>query len=166
MMMYIVFPNHIFSVLSYFLIWWTGLELGEYFLGDRKKFKPKILLGYYFVMLFILLVNCIIYHKTNKSISLGYYPYLQFRNFGFAFICFVCSIYMTAMTKKLIGLLKIFSVFAPISYGIYVLHYPILVQTSFNLPVYAEVLVKIALVLSLAFLVEIVLQPKVNKLLK
>jgi peptidoglycan/LPS O-acetylase OafA/YrhL len=30
---YLIFPNHLLFVFAYFFIWWTGLELGEYFLA-------------------------------------------------------------------------------------------------------------------------------------
>jgi peptidoglycan/LPS O-acetylase OafA/YrhL len=166
LVVYILFPNHIFLVLSYFLIWWTGLELGEYFLGDWDKSSIKKLLFYYALFLLTLTINCAFYYKHNKAVQIGFYPYLLLRHFGFAFVCLLLTVYSTATTKSLLSVLKPFSYIAPISYGIYILHYPLWVQTNFGLTPVIEVALKIALVLGLAYLIEIVLQPRINKLLK
>ncbi len=164
LIIYILFPNHIFLVFSYFLIWWTGLELCEHFLY-QTKLQHKTLISYYLVILLILGFTCFIQYRTHKIIEPGMYPYLLFRHFVFAFICLIMTIYFTSFTKKLIGIIKPFSALAPISYGIYIIHYPILVQASFGVSPIIAVIIKILLLFGLAYLIEIVLQPKVNKLI-
>ena len=165
LIIYILYPNHIFLVLSYFLIWWTGLELGEYFFGVSGKFQHKALIGYYIIFLLILSVKCYLFYKTDKDLIIGYYPYLLVRHFGFAFICLILTIYATSVTKRFIGILRPFSHISPVSYGIYILHYPLWVQTSFAMPPYLQIPLKIVLLFGLAYIIEVVLQPKVNKLL-
>ena len=165
LIIYILFPNHIFLVLSYFMIWWTGLEMGEYFFGDSSKFQYKTLMSYYVAFLIILSFTSYVHHKTDKNMLIGYYPYLLVRHFGFAFICLVLTIYATSITKKIIGVISWFSVISPISYGIYILHYPLWVQTSFGLPSVLEIPIKIILLMGLAYLIEIILQPLANKLI-
>jgi peptidoglycan/LPS O-acetylase OafA/YrhL len=162
---YILFPNHLFLTFSYFLIWWTGLELGEYFFGVREKFQHKILLFYYLLITGILSITCVHFYVLTHSTRMGLYPLLLLRHFGFAFLCFACAMYLTPVTKVIVKVLMPFSAIAPISYGIYILHYPICVQTHFDVPIFAEIIIKIALVLGLAYIIEVKLQPLVNKLL-
>lgn len=166
LIIYLLFPNHLFLVCAYFLIWWTGLELGEHFIGVREKFQHKTLLFYYLLIIGILGASCAYDYKETHSIQLGIFPYLILRHFGFAFLCFVCTMYLTSITRRILSLLKPFSLIAPISYAIYILHYPIWVQTHFPVPLVAEIPLKIVAVLALAYLIEVKLQPIVNKLLK
>jgi len=165
LIIYILFPNHIFLVLSYFFIWWSGLELGEYFLGSQNKAHAQKLVLYYALILITLGVTCLISYGDNKHISLGVYPYLILRHFAFAFVCVALTIFATKFTKQLVGIFKPFAKIAPISYGIYVIHYPILVQLSLNLNPVLEAIIKIAAVLGLAYLIEMILQPRINKLI-
>jgi len=164
LILYIFFPNHLLLVLSYFIIWWTGLEICDYFFFNKIKIHHQTLVFYYIVILAILLFNCFVFHKTVKHIEPGFYPYVLVRHFGFAFICLFFTIYFNTFTKWFVGLLRPFSVIAPISYGIYILHYPILLQSHFNIPFYLEILAKFILLFGLAYLIEVVLQPKLNKL--
>jgi peptidoglycan/LPS O-acetylase OafA/YrhL len=163
LIVYILFPNHIALVFAYFLIWWTGLELGNYFLGNSNKTHIRNLVFYYLLIILVLIINCFIYHKSVKHIEPGIYPYILLRHYGFAFICLFCTVYLNSLAQKFISLLKPFSWIAPISYSIYILHYPILVQTHFNIPIYIELPVKFILLFGLAYLIEIILQPIVNR---
>lgn len=165
LIIYILFPNHIFLVLSYFFIWWSGLELGEYFLVTKNKCQVKKLIGYYVAILSTLGVTCILSYHNDKHVSIGLYPYLIFRHFGFAFICILLTGFASKFTQKLVGLLKPFAMIAPISYGIYIIHYPILVQLSLNINPIVEAVIKLSAVLALAYLIEIVFQPKINRLI-
>ncbi len=162
---YILFPNHIFAVFGYFLIWWTGLELAEYFFGDRNKSQYKIMMYYFILIIITLGIYCFLYHKTNQKVIIGFYPYLFLRHFLFAFICLISAVYLTSFCRKVGTTLSIFSKAAPISYGIYILHYPICVQSDFHFAPYLTIPLKILLVVGLAYLIEVILQPKVNKLL-
>lgn len=160
---YLLFPNHLFLVFSYFIIWWTGLELGDYFFGSRDKKNSKTLIIYYFIIILLYLFVCYDFHKTNKAIIIGFYPYLMLRHFCFALVCLVCSIYLTRPTKAFISLLKPFSYIAPISYSLYVLHYPLLLQASFGLPAYMEWPLKFVILIGAAYVIEVILQPIVNR---
>ncbi len=165
LIIYILFPNHIFLVLSYFFIWWSGLELGEYFLGTRNKAHAKNLVLHYALILITLGIICLMSYRANKHISIGIYPYLIFRHFAFAFSCILLTVFATKFTIRLVDIFKPFAKIAPISYGIYIIHYPILVQLSLNLNPVLEAVIKLAAVLGLAYLIEIVLQPRINKLI-
>jgi len=166
LIIYILFPNHLPLVLAYFLIWWTGLEMCDWFLGNSDKSNQKALIFYHLIMVLILIIDCIIFYKIRKNINTGYYPYVVLRHFGFSLLCLFLYLYLYRLTNYIVGFLRPFSIIAPISYGIYVLNYPILIQANFNLPYYLEILVKFILLFGLAFLIEVVLQPQVNKVIK
>ena len=160
---YLLFPNHVFLVFSYFIIWWTGLELGDYFFGSKNKRNSNIFMAYYLIIILIYVYVCYDFHKVDKNLIIGFYPYLMLRHFCFAFICLICSVYLTGLTKAFISLLKPFSYIAPISYALYVLHYPLLLQANFGLPTYVELPLKFGLLISAAYVIEVVLQPIVNR---
>ena len=163
LIIYVLFPNHIFIVLAYFIIWWSGLELGEYFFGDKTKSHCKNLMFYYALILLVIGFACALGYRVDKHVIVGFYPYLIFRHFAFAFICILLTVFAPSLTKRMVSFIKPFSKIAPISYGIYIIHYPILVQASFGLNSILEPIIKVVIVLLLAYLIEMVLQPKVNK---
>lgn len=163
---YVIFPNHILLVFAYFIVWWTGLEMGEYFFGDKTRKPQRALILYYMLTLAVLGVETYHQHLTHTLRHSGFYPILLIRHFGFALVCMLLTFYLTAATKKALQLLKPFALLAPVSYCIYVLHFPILTQIEFNMPAYASITCKIALLGALAWLIEMVLQPRINKLIK
>lgn len=166
LLIFILFPNHIFIVFAYYIIWWTGLELCEYFLFSHNKSRIQILISYYGIAILLLFITSLVDWRHDHSIKVGIYPYLLLRHYGFALICLLMPVYMTAITKKITKLLKPFALIAPISYGIYILHYPILIQWQLRLPSLIDLPIKIFLVLGLAYIIEVKLQPKINRIFK
>jgi peptidoglycan/LPS O-acetylase OafA/YrhL len=165
---YLLVPNQIALILSYFIIWWSGVEIADIFIRyNRLPFaKTKPILFCLFSMCLLTIFPVL---STGKF-EFGFYPFLIFRHFSIAF--FVLVIALIWYNYKMIFFDKIFSIFtiiAPISYALYIFHYPILMQ--WKLDTYLEnfwliSLIKITLLLSLSYLVEIKLQPIVNHYLK
>ena len=91
LIIYILFPNNIFLVLGYFIIWWSGLELAEYFFGTKSRVHYKHLMVYYILMLLILGLKCGLTYHSSHSVIIGFYPYLVFRHFAFAFVCIAAA---------------------------------------------------------------------------
>lgn len=164
---YTTAPNYAALVLSYFIIWWAGVESAAVFLKDEKftfQNTKHILLSLFLMMLFT-----IIPVLGADNIRFGYYPFLMFRHFFTAFA--VVGIGLLWYQIKLKNFDRIFGIFtglAPISYGLYIFHYPILIQwkpedyiSNFGLVLG----LKLVLLVGLAYLTEIVLQPIVNRLL-
>ncbi len=165
---YIFFPNPLSQFLAYFIIWWSGLTAAEIYLSTQRfsyqRIKPIL------ICLFFMSVMTALPVAFTHEIRLGYYPFLNFRHFCFAFIAIAIGLFWYQRNlvyfNKTLG---IFSVVAPISYGLYILHYPILMQWKLNVYIsnwVMEYVIKFALVIGLAYLVEIKLQPIVNKWLK
>ncbi|WP_107669256.1 acyltransferase [Cyanothece sp. BG0011] len=169
-LIYIIYPNAIALYLAYFIIWWCGVEAAEIYLKTKRftlrTMKPIL------ICLFLMSMVSFIPVISTDTIRLGYYPFLNFRHFAsaFLFILFALIWYI----NKLRYFDNIFSIFygiAPISYGVYIFHYPILSQLHLdkyisNLYIGWDYALKLVLVFALAYLVEIKLQPRVNGWLK
>jgi len=166
LVIYLIIPNHILLVFAYFIIWWTGLELAEYFFGDRKQKRCKTLVIYYIVFITLLSANWLFYYHSNKVLDLASYPFLPLRQFIFALVCLLAVIYSFKATKFMVNKLDIFTKVAPISYSIYILHFPILIQLHIPVPFFIEITFKCLLLLGTSYLIEVILQPKINKLLR
>jgi peptidoglycan/LPS O-acetylase OafA/YrhL len=133
---------------------------------DRVRIRRIHLIIYYVIFITILLANWLFYYKQHKIIDLTAFPFLPLRQFVFAFICLVAVVSFTRITKSAVGLLSVFGRIAPISYSIYILHFPIWIQLRLPFVPVIEIMVKVLLLLGLSYLIEIVLQPKINKILK
>jgi peptidoglycan/LPS O-acetylase OafA/YrhL len=165
---YANFPNKAALTFAYFIIWWCGLEAADVYLRHRKftfnNMKPVI-----FSLLFMSILVALPI-LTVEKIQFGFYPFLIFRHF-FASLLAV-AIGLLWYRHKLLyfdNILGIFTTIAPISYGLYVLHYPLLIQLNLSSYISNQWLdygIKFALIFGLAYLTEIKLQPLVNKLLK
>jgi peptidoglycan/LPS O-acetylase OafA/YrhL len=94
----------------------------------------------------------------------------MFRHFFFAFL--VVLLGLLWYRHKLIYFNKtiaIFGIIAPISYGLYIFHFPILEQwnlTPYIPNLFIQYIIKFVTLFGLAYLVEIKLQPLVNQWIK
>lgn len=165
---YANFPNKAALTFAYFIIWWCGLEAADVYLRERRftlnNMKPVI-----FSLLFMSILVALPI-LTAEKIQFGFYPFLIFRHFFASLIAVAIGLFW--YKYKLLYFDNIFGIFttiAPISYGLYVLHYPILIQLNLNSYISNQWLdygIKFALIIGLAYLTEIKLQPLVNKWLK
>ena len=161
---YLMIPNQISLISSYFIIWWLGVEFADIFLRYHRfplgKIKPILL-----SLFSMCILTAIPVFFVNK-IELGLYPFLIFRHF---FISFLISIVaLVWYNYKMIFFDRIFGIFAaiaPISYGLYIFHYPILIQWKLSIyldNIWLASIIKVVLLLSLSYLIEVKLQPIVN----
>jgi peptidoglycan/LPS O-acetylase OafA/YrhL len=166
-------PNQVFLWLSYYVIWWCGVELADIYL-HQGRFTFKKLTPVFVSLLFMLSLSLIpilhihIYKLTE--LKLGYYPFLTFRHFFAASLAlFLGFIWYRHKMYWFDNLLGSFALIAPISYGLYILHYPILNYLhleTYHLNSWLSYLIKFVLIFGLAYLTEIKLQPLINKVIK
>ncbi|GAB4099233.1 hypothetical protein GCM10028789_13970 [Sinomonas halotolerans] len=128
---YLAFPNHFSLVFSYFIIWWAGAMLARLHQGLALRASsavPEICGLSTFVL--VTAVGLIFYVPG----SVGVFPILMVRHSGVALLLFLLA--FTSMRKLLWQFALRFerpvTFVASISYGLYVLHYPILVQIQVN----------------------------------
>ncbi len=161
---YLAQPNYLFLVFTYLIIWWSGLETAAVFLRYSRFSFSKM--KHIFICLSIMCFATFMPLLQAEEISFGIYPFLIFRHFIASLLILVVALiwYQRGMIffRQTLGH---FAVLAPISYGIYLFHYPILISwnTSSWLPNFILSLgMKLVCVISLAYLVEQKMQPSIR----
>ena len=165
---YVLWPNQISLICAYFIVGWVGVEMANLFLKYRtftfQNMQPILL-----SLLGMVLISAIPL-LGESEFKPGYYPFLMFRHFLSAFLLLTGALYW--YRHKLIyfnQILGYFSILAPISYGLYIFSYPILVQwgldSSFpkNWAFYG---LNLMILIGLAYLTERKWQPAIDRWLK
>jgi len=165
-------PNQVSSVLWYFILWWVGAELARSrlervpltFVSQRRSLA--------YLTLFCALAGGAVLAAViaRTPLAFGIHPVLEFRHF-----C-ACLIFLAAgllwSRARWIGFDRLFApfaFFAPISYAIYVFHFPLAVSSSYLafLPFPALQIAGYVLVtLVAAYLAEVPFQNWINRVLR
>ncbi|HEY9299412.1 MAG TPA: hypothetical protein VIQ31_24235, partial [Phormidium sp.] len=105
-----------------------------------------------------------------EELRLGYYPFLVLRHFFTALLLmFIGWIWYQNKLLLFDKLLGVFAKISPISYALYIFHYPILVQWQLQpyIPNYwLEYSLKFVVLIGLAYLTEIKLQSRIYRWIK
>lgn len=165
---YIAVPNRAALVISYFIIWWAGVEAAAVY-TKYAKFTYRNMRHVLFSLIGMAVIS-VIPVLGAEQIKLGYYPFLMLRHFLDAYIWIVIGIfwYQNGL-KNFDNIFGIFSKLAPFSYSLYILQYPLI--TKWNISNYISelwivCLIKIVVIFGLSYLIDIKLQPIVNRLFK
>ena len=122
---YVWMPNHFSLVGSYFLLWWAGAMAADSF--KRGVYFPRRVYGWMMLWCVVASVPFIIAPGT-----LGAYPALPFRHmFGGLIMLLIAETRIRHLFAKLADWLRhIATTTASISFGIYVVHWPLLNQSQ------------------------------------
>jgi peptidoglycan/LPS O-acetylase OafA/YrhL len=163
---YISYPNHISLIMTYFSLWWSGVACAELYLQEAT-FKFKSLLPVILCLTIMSTLAAIPVLKSyllNKDLSIIMYPLLSLRHYGFAlFIILFGLIWWNAKLKYFDFIFEWFKKIAPISYAIYIIHFPIIllkIPTLSNL--YIVILIKIILTVLISYILEVKYQPLIT----
>lgn len=176
---YLIYPNHASLVFAYFIIWWTGYEAADVYF-KQKTFTLKNmnwLIAANFSILLLFVGYQFAQHQIESTIGIEAIivkkPIIHFST---------CVIFLSAgllwWRVKLIGFNQILGIFiyvAPISYALYVLHFPILKiwdlyqyfdykESFMNMVIVNSI--RLTVLVGLSYLMEIKIQPIINKYLK
>ena len=124
---FVFWPNHFSIVATYFLVWWCGAMAADAYqrgASDFRAFLPSL------CWLTLLCVIAGIAMKIVGFKGVGYYPFLPFRHFAVALIFLMAfsNSLGAKIAKWCSPIAGIAAALASISYGLYVLHYPLLVD--------------------------------------
>ena len=164
---YLAIPNHALLVLSYFIIWWVGLRCAQVYI-DKSDFKVSYLKYELLGLLIMSIAAFIPILLTDYKLGWGLYPIVMFRHFFSALIFLIVGLVWWKCKLKFFNRsIGLFSVFAPFSYSIYIFHFPILnliiFEENSTISIISAIFLKLILIFSLSYLVDVILQPKVNK---
>lgn len=126
--LYALFPNHWALVAAYFLPWWAGALAARAYLDNRKTLRA---LSTPLAWLTALCgVASVVVALTHPLPPLGFYPILMLRHFATALLL-LAALY-GPVGRTIAGFLARFpapiAFAASLSYGLYVIHYPLLIR--------------------------------------
>ncbi len=166
-LIYTQFPNVVSLVFSYFALWWSGVEVA--LIVYRKRLSWSSLspsLASVAAMVAVTAGPVL----SSDQIRLGYYPFLTFRHcVAVAVFLVLAKLWHDKRPGFMDFVLKPFKIFAPISYAIYLFHYPILViwkPTLWDGNPWIIMPLKLVILMGLSYGVEVYLQPKVNRIIR
>lgn len=168
MITFYLLANQISTFLMYYIVWFSGVVI----LYDVQNHTTKYLKNYLmYFMLFVALYS-VLFTAEVPYVTSVVHPFITLRHFIslmiflFLFLFLQKYIYRLVQIKLIEKIIKFLSIFAPISFAIYILHYPIMTAlNSFNLPASIKFLLLLLLTLSLSYVVERLLYPFFKKYL-
>ncbi len=170
-LIYVIFPNQICLILTYFILEWLGIELGSIYAMERRLTLKNTQHCLIAILGMVVLTGLPIF--GIPEIQLGYYPFLIWRHFSIALflLCFSIFAFMVNWNNWVKNLLIPFNKIYPISYALYVLHYPILVQWGLRnfsamerIP-WEDLVLSLLILIGLSYLVEIQIPKLIKHLL-
>jgi peptidoglycan/LPS O-acetylase OafA/YrhL len=160
---YIAFPNQVSLILLYFIIWWTGLEFARTYCSGRvpnfSTQRDSLIILAAFCLFVPLGMVLLMPHPAYWSE--GVHPILEARHFLAAFLLATLALAWSAARWKYFDkCFGFFAYFGPISYALYVFHFPLCVAIResprfFNI---TAGIIGIMLSLLLAYFAEVPLQ--------
>ncbi len=165
----LVYPNQLSRFLAYFCIWWLGAVMSEIYLG---RFQTKDFFLALLPVCLMALCLAILASDATATIDVGnsiLFPYLELRHFTGAVVIALIMFGWSVLGWKGFRLLfGPFMILAPVSYAVYVIHFPIMtdVRESLHLPAWITIPVTAAVTLLFASVLEGPFQRAVSRTIK
>lgn len=170
---YLFYPFILNRIVMYFAIWWVGVRFADTYLkGEIHTFKSIKKHAYIMLLILgVLSVNLYINFKYTKvyDYPLVAFPFVELRHFTFAFIAMLAGIIWNKINW--FGFNTLFGVFkyvAPFSYMIYISHHYLVIEATYlnfiNHKIIEHILY-ILLMFLFSYLVEVIVYPKIKRII-
>jgi peptidoglycan/LPS O-acetylase OafA/YrhL len=169
-LLYALVPNPIAMFLMYFILWWSGVELAREFaesgrITTRRQIPSVVLIS---LLCVPWALTAFFERRAGHALSVYEHPVIELRHF-LTTLAFLVSglVWNNFGFRGLRALTKWGSRLAPISYALYVLHYPILtLLPDLQITPWITldcVLWAFPLIVFVSYLLEVQLQPRLNR---
>jgi peptidoglycan/LPS O-acetylase OafA/YrhL len=170
---FVSFPNQVSLFLTYFIIWWAGVEMARCYCAGklpnfRNQWRSILIVGLACSAWGII---CFHWHGAGRQIGFGVHPILEFRHF-FAALVLMAGGILWASHKWLFFNATVgwFAHVAPISYALYLFHIPLCVSNIvwpwLSKNTGAQLGFSVILTFLLAYLAEVPFQRIVNRFIR
>ncbi|MEM6272046.1 MAG: acyltransferase [Bacteroidota bacterium] len=167
-----VFPNQISLFAGYFILWWAGREVAqEYLESGRVTAKRQI---FSFIATGTLTVAwgipAYLAWRSVGTEHLELSPFIEFRHFSSVFVVLILGLVWYQLGfPGYRWTLRPFRWLAPVSYALYIIHLPIIAFAIYR-PIFGNVWLDFLwvapLILVLSWLIEQLLQKRINQVLR
>lgn len=158
-----LYQNPISHILSYFLVFWSGVEIGKIYLEDKTLSLSKLRPVLYYLLILLLSVTLPIF-IFEENFSFYQYPVIEIRHYLYTIIGVILSllwIYYGHIGKRYI---LQFAIIAPYSYALFLIHYPFVVE--YNLFSTSSYIINILLALLFTTIVSVILTSANNRFIQ
>jgi peptidoglycan/LPS O-acetylase OafA/YrhL len=155
-----LWPNQIALFVMYFPIWWAGVELAREYLetGDvsvRRQLVPLLFVALIAAMWLIPVRAAML---AGRELVMWKYPIIELRHFVTAVVILVVALAWHKLRwRGFYTVLGPFEKLAPISYGLYIVHKPVVHLAATRAPlgnVWLELIWVVPVVFAIAWIVE------------
>lgn len=168
---YYLIPNQVSAILMYYYIWFVGVVLYSYYNGDQKDKRSIYLLFFGFLTITAFYSALFLPEYPYQASVL--FPYIKLRHYAAAFLFVLFLILFFQYIKNILEkdiskyLIIKLSKLAPISFSIYVLHYPVMKAVkSFEMSGLQMLFVTATITLLLSYVSEQVMYNKLRRRFK
>ncbi len=169
---YVLLPNPLSRLLMYFSIWWIGVEAAESLRRTGTVKADDLILPVVYASLAILpeVFLCAQVWRSTGVVAAGVHPFLEARQFVAVILLLGGALLWRRV--RWIGFnwtVGPFAVMAPISFSLYLAHFPLLANATYLRAVFPNAAIELtayaALTVGFCVLTEVVLYPRVRKLI-
>lgn len=124
---FLLAPNHFSLIAGYLLVWWAGAVVADLYRSNKLSFRRLVpLLGWLAAVCAVAGAGVVLFGRSD----VGVFPLLPLRHFAFSLVCVaLCGTVLAAvLVRSAQRLVRPAAYVASISYGLYVFHYPLLIQ--------------------------------------
>lgn len=165
-------PNQLSIMASYFVMWWSGVELAREYMAIGRVSWRQQLTSIVALTLMTVLWTVVAYTQWKETavFDRGIYPFVQMQHFFTVLLMVVGSIAWFKLRFVLFAqTIGVFKVLSPVSYVLYIIHLPLILfaeRIRVTGSVWLDIIWLFPLIFGLAWLIEVPLQRWINRVVK